>query len=499
MFGEQFYPTPRAVIERMLSPWTLVLKEGGPRLMPGSSFLDPSAGKGDLLDYLNEVFGIRKSHLLAIELDPHLRSILAANGYTVLDSDFLGYSDPAPIDRIVMNPPFAHGDEHLLHAWDLLEDGGKLVCVLNAETIRNPYSTRRKLLLNLIETVGAVEFMADAFVDAERSTDVEIAIVWLNKPDNKARDWFGNRHFQHDPAVDDDEQFAPNALASTDVLQQLVAQFDRSVELIKQQHVLERELMYYNRQTSVTSSFERDEDARRGISPEEREQRDGKADDKAVQQKLSEKIAELKKMYWKYIIRRTKILERVTSQYRKALEKQIEQTTTMSFTYRNVMEVLQGFVQDRQAIMMECVDNVFDMTMYYHKDNRVWEEGWKSNKSWKCNHKIVIPSAVEKNAWGAWSMRYRTQDFFVDLDKVLCWISGVPYDSDVSTTAAVEARMQALRQDDTLNYSDKFETHFFWVRFFQKGTLHLEFKDRDLLARFNLVAAQGKPDLGSGT
>jgi len=55
------------------------------------------------------------------------------------------------------------------------------VCILNAETIRNPFSAKRKLLKNIVEQHGTVEFKQNAFTEAERKTGVEIAIVRLEK------------------------------------------------------------------------------------------------------------------------------------------------------------------------------------------------------------------------------------------------------------------------------------------------------------------------------
>lgn len=47
-----------------------------------------------------------------------------------------------------MNPPFSDGVKHLLHAIEIAEKtGSEIVCILNANTIKNPYSNGRKLLL----------------------------------------------------------------------------------------------------------------------------------------------------------------------------------------------------------------------------------------------------------------------------------------------------------------------------------------------------------------
>ena len=52
---------------------------------------------------------------------------------------------------IVMNPPFSAGAAHLLKARDVMQDGGKIRCLLNAETLRNPCTNERKELAAKLE------------------------------------------------------------------------------------------------------------------------------------------------------------------------------------------------------------------------------------------------------------------------------------------------------------------------------------------------------------
>lgn len=56
------------------------------------------------------------------------------------------------------------------------------VAIINAETIRNPFSQDRQRLCSLIECHGSVEFLQDEFTDeVERTTSVEIALIYLEK------------------------------------------------------------------------------------------------------------------------------------------------------------------------------------------------------------------------------------------------------------------------------------------------------------------------------
>ena len=112
--------------------------------------LEPSAGKGDILDHITKH---HRAKCYAIEKNPELRMILQEKKYKVIDTDFLEYRKDSDFNVIIMNPPFSNGDEHFLKAWEILEDG-KIVCLLNAETIKNPFSEKRKLVQKIISDNG---------------------------------------------------------------------------------------------------------------------------------------------------------------------------------------------------------------------------------------------------------------------------------------------------------------------------------------------------------
>ena len=129
-------------------------------------------------------------------------SVLIGKDFPVVGHDWLSFSGVCYYDAIVMNPPFSNGDEHLLRAWDFLHDG-EIVCLLNEETIKNPFTAARKRLAALIEKHGDVEFLGDCFSNAERKTDVRVAMVYLRKTsDDDAVDLWANT--TPEKAVDDD-------------------------------------------------------------------------------------------------------------------------------------------------------------------------------------------------------------------------------------------------------------------------------------------------------
>ena len=100
------------------------------------------------------------------------------NGIHIVHDDFLTYTPFKTYDLIIMNPPFSNGDRHLLKALKIQEKGGNIICLLNAETLKNPYTeTRKELLKKLNEYNASIEYIEHGFTTAERKTDVEIALI----------------------------------------------------------------------------------------------------------------------------------------------------------------------------------------------------------------------------------------------------------------------------------------------------------------------------------
>ncbi len=169
--NKNFFPTPRNLLKKMFTKL---------QNRDYQTILEPSAGKGDIVEYFKENHYHRQPDFSCIELDNELRANLVGKGYNVIDSDFLTYSGQDSFDVIVGNPPFDNGELHLLKAINIIYSG-QIVFLLNAETLKNPYTNTRKELVRKLEKLNAdVEYIQNAFQSAERKTDVEVALVYIN-------------------------------------------------------------------------------------------------------------------------------------------------------------------------------------------------------------------------------------------------------------------------------------------------------------------------------
>ena len=171
LFDPDFYPTPPEVIKKMIAPYADRLGT--------ATILEPSAGNGAILEYITKTgteyeYTARNGtvhrltatadprRVYAVEHNPELQMIIQQKGYRLAGENFLAYRPDIRFNLILMNPPFSHGADHLLHAWDIL-DGGDIACLLNAETVRNPCTETRKLLARIIGANGTVEELSRCF------------------------------------------------------------------------------------------------------------------------------------------------------------------------------------------------------------------------------------------------------------------------------------------------------------------------------------------------
>lgn len=454
MFDKDFFPTPAPVIAQMLS---------GLRL-DGKRILEPSAGKGDILDFIRERAPWAKLH--AIERHPELQSILRSKGYQVLDSDFLSYVPEQSFDLIVMNPPFSAGPAHLLKALEISR-GAEIICLLNAASVDNDWSRQRKLLLGLIEQRGGrIERLGSCFVDAERSTQVEVVCVRI--PAQKQQQTFQFHGDVSGEKIHRIEDIANNQVAPADVLDSLVHRYNKLKSLGHNVFQSLSDMRFYAEGL--------------GLDPQ-RALLEALNMPRAGEHAYEHFIGSIKERAWAGVFSQTKLASMVTSKVREDLQESQKQHGAMAFTAENLRGLLESLLLNLGGIREQCIAQAFDLLTKYHKQNRVHIEGWKTNDAWMVKRKLIIPFAVE--SYGQARLRYACIRDLRDVEMALAFVAGVSFESIQNQTVSEIG-------SSPLDYGAWHDSYFFAFKLFKKGTVHLEFKDRNLCQKFNLEACQGK-------
>lgn len=167
----QYFPTPRSVTLQMLDRAEMNGTE---------TVLEPSAGKGAILDVIRERFP--NCRLFANDINPKFRDVLLANGYTNVGcDDFLRFTFANRfVDRIIMNPPFTRQQDvdHITHAFEnFLRPGGILVSVVSESPFFRSTS-KAEAFRSLVDDYGESVCLPDrAFVGS--GTEVKARIVKL--------------------------------------------------------------------------------------------------------------------------------------------------------------------------------------------------------------------------------------------------------------------------------------------------------------------------------
>lgn len=411
--------------------------------------------------------------------------------------DFLQFGGVAPYTGLVLNPPFRHGVDHVLHGWDSLWQG-EIAAIVNAESLRNPFSAARRRLADLVASHGGVEFIEGAFQgpDVERPANVDVALVHLCKSAQVTRDWLG-------PAI---EQLARDDVAS--FVQS--SGFKLPTELALQEGFVEQQCRFYRlavgamKEAVLAQSVARVTAARLGRTMVEIAAGDGapsavtREEAFAVHKQLAEGHRALKDSAWASILRSTAVLGRLSSQVQKAAEARFNEIQALEFTPSNVYGFLQGLVESQGELQIDMLLEVFDCIGRYHSDNAVYFKGWKSNDKHRRlgmrlkTTRFVLPG--HKAELNSPEPKWGTTRLLADIDKVFAILDGKSSFPGADGKGQVPNDLVAVfrQRYPELKAGQRVTSAYFDLRFYPRaGTLHFFPRRKDLMDRLNrLVGAR---------
>lgn len=482
---KNFYPTPPAVADKLMQgiDWNFT-----------QSVLEPSAGKGDLArvaankmynarrgfpvyDEHSKLEALEQADIDCVEIDSFLRSQLENTGFRVVHDDFLTFETQKRYDLILMNPPFDRGAEHLLHALELIEHGGTIRCILNAETIRNPCTPARQRLLKALETDSSIEYVSGAFADAERPSGVEIAIVHKTVARKKP-----------DSTIMEDMRKAP-----TYKTQETPQEY---AEIVRYNQI-EEWVNRYNYEVAcgirLIEEYEAmiphilDRPSDKYASPIlELKLHAGGHDHDA---RINAYIRQTRRKYWSMIFQQESITQRLTSNLINELHDSVNALMDYDFSVYNILTLVIKMNGKVINGVEDTIVQLFDewTARCWNEDspNRHYYDGWKTNDCFSVGKKVIIPFYDAFSNWDKRFSSWRVASKFRDIEKVFDFLDSgrTDWPGDIESVFRIAETTQNTRNIDT---------KYFKVTFFKKGTAHLVFKDMELLEKFNLFAGQKK-------
>lgn len=466
----QYYPTPSGLSKRA---WATFKNQDFSRV------LEPSAGDGHLLK-CRPAHRCKVKSVDCIEIDISKHQSLRDQGYQVIGMDFMQFKTGSIYSHILMNPPFSEGAQHVLKAWDILFEG-EIVAIINAETLKNPFSKQRQHLLTLIEQYGEVEYLQAMFsgTDAQRNTDVDIALVWLKKSSRFEDDILGTilddlrrDHMTDEQLADDFEPVNPLALPHS-FIETTVLMFNAAVESARQAVFSEARARRYSQMLGKTMGQMNGDYV-------------GNEHDSSIhwlKQQLYDRYIGLKDRAWAGILRSTQVTSKLSSAAQKRLEADFENIKSLEFTVSNIYGFLQGIVDKQGDIQLGMACDVFDLITRYYTDNTVYYLGWKSNDKHRTlgmrikTTRFVIPGHATESYHN--DLPWSSRPLLADIDKVFAMMAGKAK-PDLSLETVFSEHFQALRNGSRISAS------YFDVRYYPGvGTIHFFPTNKKLIDRLN--------------
>ena len=173
----QFFPTPGPIIERMCELAEL------DKIGPATIVMEPSCGDGRIVDAMMKY---HPGGVVCYELNTEMAKYLGGKPYAVEYLDFLTVErEELPalgVDRVVMNPPFTrHQDvDHILHAFDLMNEGGILVAVVSESPFFHS-DMKSVVFRDFLREHNAEVYKLDAGAFRESGTEICTRLVKIRK------------------------------------------------------------------------------------------------------------------------------------------------------------------------------------------------------------------------------------------------------------------------------------------------------------------------------
>lgn len=487
--SKDYYPTPPALAAELLAGLKI---DGHSIEYAGGPILEPSAGSGDLARAIEKAAGcwyignkrasdyrananndiLTRLQLDCIEQSAALRATLKENGFRVIHDDFLTFTPRAHYKAIIMNPPFSEGARHLLHALHIMERGGEVRCILNAETIRNPCTNERKELAALLNKYNArITYKQDAFTHATRKTAAEVALVFVTVPPAPP---VSRIRLELNAETTQRYQAAPDlaALVSSDPITAAVERYNAAADGLAR---------LYEEYNGISSLF---------TLPKKQGDSSAPAPCVSLNKGYNDALCDLRAIYWEQLFDLPQIRDAMTQTMQNDYHERLNDLRHYDFTPYNILTVREEISRNIVSNIESEIIRLFDdwTNLHYNSEyskNVHYYNGWCTNEAYKIGKRVIFRC----NVYSYWSDKLRptyAADDLANIEKTLHFLdtNGAAYNGD-----DLRAALQAA---EASGQTAKIQLHYFTATFYKKGTCHVEFTNADVLKSFNIFASQKK-------
>lgn len=520
--NRDMYITPAPIIRKMIAGLRTEFRDNESKTL---YILDPAAGTGAILDAIQSKFkdgyGVKPA-LYACEIVEDLVATLEGKGYPVMARDFLTYQPTLKFTHIIMNPPFSLAAKFIVHAWEILAEGGTLVSVLPA-SIKKQNDTNEFQAMRLITDFGKVEDLGSPFKSAERATDEPCILVTLAKNTSGAKLDFDVDNDYTDKQYEQVFTAPEMAMMPTGFIAKKLACYNAALQEFANYRASHRKMV------ALLEEFEHD--FRYGTDGDRGRHRDetiltaaqSQMDDRSAFNAFYTYTTEAA---WNGILEHPEFQRAMTTQAKKMIDNFRRSRNRVDFNEANIKSMFMALVAKSDDLLKQCVFDAFDTLTQFHWGNRCHVEGWKHNSRWMVSPHCIVPYGMDTRFGGSPSLRY--YDELNDIDKGLCTLMKLPVDAlnvykcphcnedrHITFFGWDERNFETMKPNravcgkckgefpylrgivETIRNRENYNSwgqlclsHFFEIRYFKKGTIHLRFRDKAVWQKLNYTASK---------
>ncbi|MCU7542965.1 DUF4942 domain-containing protein [Riemerella anatipestifer] len=195
-------------------------------------------------------------------------------------------------------------------------------------------------------------------------------------------------------------------------------------------------------------------------------------------------LREVQVQLWHKVFKLFNIEKYVTSSVARDLEAWVRYKSQTPFTKRNIFKMIEVIYGTKEHNFKRSLVEAIDKYTRHTKENRYSFEGWSTNSGHLLNRKFIVPNMCKARWCKNNHLRVDSSGYmenFNDLLKVLCSLEGKNYD-----------KIERLSAWEEFERGVWHNMEFFRYKGFKKGTMHFEFKDKNVWERLNRAYANAK-------
>lgn len=181
---------------------------------------------------------------------------------------------------------------------------------------------------------------------------------------------------------------------------------------------------------------------------------------------------------WKDLMKKSGMLSLMDAQARDEWYKNLEGEDIPAVSEANILSTFEQLHQSKGEVFERGVINVFKGLSW----------NYKTNSPCKFGTKIIVTGLVKCDRWGFGLNWGWQRDRLADLERMLMLLDGQPIpDNRADVTRRLSDHIHTNR------YSNRYEDEMFAIKYFQKGTAHINFKRPEQLDKLNDIIARHYP------